>query len=195
MYVFHASSEQLNFETAIKLSWFDIRQQLIWNKPHGWSMNHYRMKHEPMFFCSKKWKALNFYGDRTHNSVLDLEWSDEKILKQIKATREAEKEGKNTIWTMKRDPMNDYVHPTQKPVELIGYALANSSKVCDIVLDLFWGSGSTLIACEKHQRVNRSMELDERYVEVIIKRFYQYTGGKKVIRCINRAIDIESIIE
>lgn len=69
--------------------------------------------------------------------MVDFEKSDAQILAEIKRAREADKEGKNTIWTMKRDPVKDYVHPTQKPIELIGYALANSSKSGDIVLDLF----------------------------------------------------------
>lgn len=127
--------------------------------------------------------------------MVDFQKSDEELLRMLKRAREAEKEGKTTVWTMKRDPVKDYVHPTQKPIELIGYALANSSKAGDVVLDLFGGSGSTLIACEKHKRVARTMELDERYVEVIIKRFAQYTDGKAVIRCVNRALDINAIIE
>jgi len=71
---------------------------------------------------------------------------------------------------MKRDNVQEYVHPTQKPVELISYALFNSSKAEDIVLDLFLGSGSTLIACEKTNRICYGMELDPKYVDVIIKR-------------------------
>lgn len=159
----------------------------------GWQS--YRRKHEPFFYCGVKNNSTKFYGDRTHTTVVDFTKSDAQILAAIKRTRDAEKEGKTTIWTMKRDPVKDYVHPTQKPIELIGYALANSSKVGDTVLDLFGGSGSTLIACEKHQRIARTMELDERYVEVIIKRFYQYTGGKEPINCLTREIDINSIIE
>ena len=126
--------------------------------------------------------------------MIDFTKTDAQILGAIKRAKEAEKEGKTTIWTMKRDPVRDYVHPTQKPVELIGYALANSSKAGDLVIDLFGDSGSTLIACEKHKRICRTMELDERYVEVIIKRYHQYTSGDKSIKCLNRAIDINSIL-
>ena len=196
MYVFHSTSTQALFEKHITDAGFVVKCQLVWNKPTaamGWS--DYRWKHEPFFYCWVKDSTTEFYGDRTHTTVVDFEKSDAQILAEIKRAREADKEGKNTIWTMKRDPVKDYVHPTQKPIELIGYALANSSKSGDIVLDLFWGSGSTLIACEKHQRVARSMELDERYVEVIIKRFYQYTWWKAPIKCITREIDINSIIE
>ena len=196
MYVFHSPSTQALFEKHIQNSGFIVIEQLIWNKnivSMGWQS--YRRKHEPFFYCGVKNNSTKFYGDRTHTTVVDFTKSDAQILAAIKRTRDAEKEGKTTIWTMKRDPVKDYVHPTQKPIELIGYALANSSKVGDTVLDLFGGSGSTLIACEKHQRIARTMELDERYVEVIIKRFYQYTGGKEPINCLTREIDINSIIE
>lgn len=60
--------------------------------------------------------------------MVDFKKSDDELLRMLKRAREAEKEGKTTVWTMKRDPVKDYVHPTQKPIELIGYALANSSK-------------------------------------------------------------------
>ncbi len=76
---------------------------------------------------------------------------------------------------MKRDNVHEYVHPTQKPVELIEYALKNSTKIDDIVMDLFLGSGSTLIACEKRERVCYGMDLDPIYIDVIIKRWEDYT--------------------
>lgn len=80
------------------------------------------------------------------------------------------------VWYMSRGAKGNYVHPTQKPVELIERAINNSSKGQDIVLDLFGGSGSTLIACEKTNRINRSMELDPKYCDVIIKRWQDFTG-------------------
>lgn len=80
------------------------------------------------------------------------------------------------VWYMGRGATGNYVHPTQKPVELIERAINNSSKGQDIVLDLFGGSGSTLIACEKTGRINRSMELDPKYCDVIVKRWQDYTG-------------------
>ena len=75
-----------------------------------------------------------------------------------------------------------YLHPTQKPVELIERAITNSSKREDIVLDCFGGSGSTLIACEKLNRHARLVELDPRYSDVIITRWQDYTG--ETARCI-----------
>lgn len=80
------------------------------------------------------------------------------------------------IWKMSRGATGEYVHPTQKPVELIEKALGNSSKSGDTILDVFGGSGSTLIACEKTNRQARVMELDPKYVDVIVKRWQDFTG-------------------
>lgn len=80
------------------------------------------------------------------------------------------------IWSMSRGATGAYVHPTQKPVELIEKAIENSSKPGDLVHDCFGGSGSTLIACEKTNRNAYLMELDPQYVDVIIKRWQEYTG-------------------
>jgi DNA modification methylase len=82
------------------------------------------------------------------------------------------------VWYMSRGGTTKYVHPTQKPVELITKALNNSSKNEDIIIDCFGGSGSTLIACEKLNRKARIMELDPKYCDVIVKRWEQFTGKK-----------------
>lgn len=84
------------------------------------------------------------------------------------------------VWYMSRGATGDYVHPTQKPVELIEKAIHNSSKAGDVVLDVFGGSGSTLIACEKTGRNARLVELDPLYVDVIIKRWQAFTGQEAV---------------
>lgn len=99
-----------------------------------------------------------------------------------KATKNLETRGKATIWTMKREPIASYKHPTQKPVELITYALTNSSKAEDIVLDLFLGSGSTLIAAEKTGRICYSCELDSKYVDVTLQRWSDYTGEDPILK-------------
>ncbi len=80
------------------------------------------------------------------------------------------------VWYMSRGATGKYVHPTQKPVELIEKAIQNSSKAGDIVIDVFGGSGSTMIACEKTNRAARLMELDPKYCDVIIKRWQEFTG-------------------
>jgi len=85
------------------------------------------------------------------------------------------------VWSLSRGATGKYVHPTQKPVELIEHALNNSSKGGDTVLDVFGGSGSTLIACEKTRRHARLMELDPKYCDVIVKRWENFTGKTAVL--------------
>jgi DNA modification methylase len=95
------------------------------------------------------------------------------------------------IWNYNKPRVND-LHPTMKPVELVERALKNSSKRRDLVIDLFGGSGTTLIACEKNNRQARLIEMDPKYVDVIIKRWEEYTG-KKAIRESDGAQYVESI--
>jgi DNA modification methylase len=84
------------------------------------------------------------------------------------------------VWHMSRGATGKYVHPTQKPVELVERALSNSSKAGDVVIDCFGGSGSTLIACEKNNRHSRLMELDPKYCDVIINRWQEFTGKEAI---------------
>tara|TARA_R110000823_G_C15911199_1_gene497770 strand:+ start:188 stop:1453 length:1266 start_codon:yes stop_codon:yes gene_type:complete len=93
------------------------------------------------------------------------------------------------VWYMSRGSTGEYVHPTQKPVELIEKAISNSSKSQDIVIDVFGGSGSTLIACEKTARDCRMMELDPKYCDVIIKRWQDYTGEQATHEATGKTFD------
>jgi DNA modification methylase len=182
-YVFHSTSTQAQFEKALKKYGMAIRNQLIWNKPTasmGWG--DYRWKHEPFFYASKEGTETVFYGDRTHSTIIDFHDSEQKLLNWAKRQKQLETEGKLTIWTMKRDKVNEYQHPTQKPVELITYALFNSSKAEDLIIDPFLGSGSTLIACEKTGRVCAGIELDPKFADVIVQRWVDYTGIEEVVR-------------
>lgn len=183
MYIFHASSTQSIFERSMQKSGIEIRNQMIWNKPvasMGWG--DYRWKHEPFFYAGKKGVEMQFYGDRTNTTVLDFQKTEDEIIAWAKRQKLAEERGKTTIWSVKRDPHKEYVHPTQKPVELIVHAIRNSSKAGDIVLDLFGGSGSTIIACEKMDRACFAMELDPKYADVIVQRYVDYTGNEKIIK-------------
>lgn len=183
-YIFHSSSSQDAFKRALEEAGLAIRAQLIWNKPTasmGWG--DYRWKHEPFFYAGKKDTELVFYGDRTHSTVIDMHKSEKELVEFIKREKRLEVMGLSTVWTMKRDKVNAYEHPTQKPVELITYAIVNSSKAGDIVLDPFGGSGSTLIACEKTDRTCFAIELDPTFADVIVQRWFDFTGGKiKVIK-------------
>lgn len=127
-----------------------VRQQLIWNKGSMvLGRQDYQWKHEPCFYGWKDGAPHVWYGDRSQTTVLDFA-----------------KPGRNGE------------HPTMKPVEMIAYQMANSTKQGDTVLDLFGGSGTTLIACEQLNRHCRMMELDPKYCDVIIKRWENLTGGK-----------------
>lgn len=183
VYVFHDFTSQDVFALALERAGFEIVNQLIWNKPTGGlGMGNYRKKHEPFYYCRAKGQKVRFYGDRTNVSVVDVHGSAADLIEWAKREKRAEEEGKTTIWTMKRDNVNEYVHPTQKPVELIGYALQNNSKAGDTVLDLFGGSGSTLIACEKFNRNAYLMELDPRYADTIVQRYVDFTGTTEVFK-------------
>jgi DNA modification methylase len=92
------------------------------------------------------------------------------------------------VWFVDKPRVND-LHPTMKPVELVERAITNSSKSRDIVLDLFGGSGTTLIAAERTGRLARLMELDPKYVDVIVQRWQDYTGNKAVLYGEDRTFD------
>jgi DNA modification methylase len=102
------------------------------------------------------------------------------------------------VWYGSRGAVTKYVHPTQKPVELIEKAINNSSKSGDIILDLFGGSGSTLIGCEKLNRHARLMELDPKYCDVIVKRWQDFTGKAATLEATGKAfhkVDKQVLLE
>lgn len=178
-YVFHSHKTMSQFEDMLKYNNFQIHTQLIWNKPSaGLGMNDYRTKHEPFFYCSLEKPA--FYGDRTNTTVTAT--SLDKLVEKVKKLAEEDETGGATIWSIKRANVAEYVHPTQKPVELPVRAMVNSSRKGEIVLDLFLGSGSTLIAAEKIGRKCYGMELDPRYVDVVVERYLQFTNQTTVIK-------------
>lgn len=183
VYVFHASRTASQFEKAMNKNGYEIKNQLIWNKPMsalGWG--DYRWKHEPFFYAGKSGQSIQFYGDRTHSTVWDFQKSEEDLVRWAKKQKKTESEGKSTVWSMKRDKVNEYVHPTQKPVELITYAIKNSTKAGDVIMDLFLGSGSTMIAADKTGRVSYGMELDEKYVDAAVERWCQFNDNYTIIK-------------
>jgi len=166
IYVCHPDSQtgpKLAFETTFG-ELFKKASTLIWVKQSaGMGWQDYRAQHEPILYGWKEGgSGKHFYcGDRS----------------------------KTTVWQIGRDAQASYVHPTQKPVALPEEAIKNSSKGEDVVLDLFGGSGSTLIACEKTGRINRSMELDPKYCDVIVKRWQDFTGKKATLESDGREFD------
>ena len=149
-YVWHSTKEHVNFETALNNAGLKVRQQLIWNKSQiVLGWNDYHWKHEPCLYGWKEGAAHKWYGDRKQTTVLNF-----------------------------KKPTTNKLHPTMKPVEMMQYLIGNSSREGDKVLDLFGGSGSTLIACEELNRKCYMMELSEEYCQVIIERWETLTGKK-----------------
>jgi DNA modification methylase len=179
-YVFHSHKTVVEFTLALKNAGYNIDTQIVWNKPSaGLGMNDYRTKHELMFYCSKSDKK-NFYGDRTGTTVWKIPSDERRAMDWFLKTQEKLEAGESTVWTMKRDNTMGYVHPTQKPVELVTTALLKSSKQEDIIIDPFAGSGTTLIAAEKTNRTAYVIELDERFVDVVVQRYVDYTNNKEI---------------
>ena len=112
-------------------------------------------------------------GDLTHTFATDYE-----IILCSNNGADIQTKRIGSCWRFNRDDVNAYVHPTQKPIELSACAITHTTKKGQIVADVFGGSGSTLMACEQTGRQCLMMELDERYVDVIIERWENYTGQK-----------------
>ena len=149
IYVCHADTEGINFRTAFKNAGFKLAECLVWVKNAlVLGRQDYHWRHEPILYGWKEGAAHYFIDDRTQD----------------------------TIWEYNK-PRRNEEHPTMKPLELVGRAIANSSRVGETVLDLFGGSGSTLIAADQLGRSAYLMELDEKFVDVIIKRFVRYKEG------------------
>lgn len=167
IYVFHADSEGYNFRSAFKLAGYKLRQCLIWEKNSMvMGRQDYQWQHEPILYGWKEGASHVWYGDRKQTT----------IIKHDKPLRNGE-------------------HPTMKPLGLCGYFIANSSKEGDVVLDPFGGSGSTLIACEQLGRVCRMVELDPKYVDVIVHRWINFSGNGEYVYLIRNSetIDYESM--
>ena len=149
-YIWHADSEGYNFRGACFNIGWKVRQCLIWNKNSMvLGRQDYQWKHEPCLYGWKEGASHLWATDRKQTTVLDFD----------RPNRNAE-------------------HPTMKPVKLFDYLIKNNTKSEDIVLDLFGGSGTTIIACEQNKRTGYVMELDPNYVDVIIDRWETLTGEK-----------------
>lgn len=115
-------------------------------------------------------------GDLKHTFLTDYE-----VILCSNNDREITGKRLGSVWSIVKDSANEYIHATQKPVELAATAIKNVTNKNEVVLDVFGGSGSTLIACEQLERKCYMMELDPKYVDVIIERWEQYTGKKAVL--------------
>lgn len=180
-YIWHAESGGSVFRNACALVGWKIRQCLIWVK-NGFVMGRqdYQWKHEPCLYGWKDGAAHYFIKDRTQATVTDDNIDLRKLKKEemLQLLQEIFSDKYPTTVIYEDKPLVNDVHPTMKPVRLIGKLVANSSKKNGLVLDSFGGSGSTLIACEQLGRRCYMMELDPKYCDVIIERWETFTGKK-----------------
>jgi len=161
LYVCHSSSWQREFQNALESAGFKVRCQIIWAKnTFAWGFGRYKFQHEPMFYAHVAGQKDPWYGDKSQS----------------------------TLWEEKK-PAANRLHPTAKPVELVERALLNSSKAGDVVVDMFAGSGSTLIGCERRGRKARLIEIDTKYADCIVRRYQEYTGKQAKLDGDGRSFD------
>jgi DNA modification methylase len=150
IYVFHADTEGVNFRRALVDAGWKLAQCCVWVKQAiVMGRQDYHWQHEPILYGWKPGASHRWFTDRKQS----------------------------TVWNFDR-PTRSTEHPTMKPVDLIAYPILNSSRNGDVVLDTFGGAGSTLIACAKHGREARLLEIDPRYCDVIIRRWEAWSGEK-----------------
>jgi len=160
-YIWHADSEGYNFRGAAKDTGWTVRQCLIWKKQTMvMGRQDYHWKHEPCLYGWKDGAAHLWATDRKQTTILEFD-----------------------------RPFRNAEHPTMKPVELFEYQMLNNTKGSDLVLDSFAGSGTTAIACEKHGRNARLMELDPKYCDVVIKRWQDFTGQNATLEGTGQTYD------
>lgn len=183
-YVFHAASEIHAFINALRDAGLMNRQEIIWKKNAlVLGRQDYQWIHEPAIYGWKDGAKHYFIDDRSQTTVVETEGLDISHMK-LGELKELVKELLNpkmptTIIECDK-PLRSEEHPTMKPVKLIGKLMVNSSKKGEAVLDTFGGSGSTLIAAEELGRRCFMMELDPKFVDVIIDRYEKFTGDKAV---------------
>lgn len=154
LYLWFADRFAKDVLNALESTSYQVRSWIIWNKnlaQFGAIGAQYKTKHEPVIYAFKKGKAPTWNG----------------ITNEV------------TVWDIERHSKNEF-HPTQKPTALCERAIRNHLGTEAVILDLFLGSGSTLIASEKTGRICYGMELDPKYVDVIVERYCQYTGNRNI---------------
>lgn len=183
-YVWYASKSVVNFQKALEDAGFLVKQELIWNK-NAFTLGRqdYQWKHEPCLYGWKEGAGHYFTKDRTQTTVIEDTIDLEKMKKEdMKKMLQEILESKvpTTIINENKPTVND-LHPTMKPIKLLAKLIKNSSLPKENVIDLFGGSGSTLIACEQLNRKCFMMEYDAHYVDVIVRRWEDFTGQKAIL--------------
>lgn len=152
-YIWYAGTKEHAFDKACQLTGWEVRQILIWAKnTMVMGRQDYQWRHEPCIYGWKGGAGHLWASDRKQTTILEFD-----------------------------RPTANKEHPTMKPIALFDYQIQNNTKGGDIVLDLFGGSGTTIMACEQNGRNACVMEYDPKYVDVIIKRWENFTGEKAVL--------------
>lgn len=165
IYVFHADKETVNFRTAFKDAGFFCHQTCIWIK-NSFVLGRcdYQYTHEPVLVGWKPTAGHKFYADRKQR----------------------------TTWNFDKPTKSKY-HPTMKPIALVAYPVINSSLTNSIILDPFGGSGSTLMACDQTDRICYTIEIDEKYADVIVNRYIEQVGGDSGVYLIREGVKAKYI--
>jgi len=199
IYIAHADSEGSNFRSAMREAGWLHKQTLIWVKnAFVLSRQDYHWQHEPILYGWKPGAAHRWYGGRKKRTVLEypegfsVSKQEEYHVLTFKSDLETivlkvpdyevvsiGADDDTTVWRFDR-PIRSVEHPTMKPIPLVAHSLANSSKPGDLVLDMFLGSGSTLMAAEQTGRTCFGVEFDPVYCDVIVKRWEDFTGLKAI---------------
>jgi len=180
-YIWHSSSTAEEFTKAAKKSGLSIRQTIIWVKnTFVLGRQDYKWKHEPCLYGWKEGAAHFWAGGWNKPTVIEDQIDIEKMKKDElkKMLQEIVREETPTTVIHENKPVKSEIHPTMKPVKLCARLITNSTRKGDTVLDLFGGSGTTMIAAEQIGRKCYMMELDPKYVDAIIERWESLTGEK-----------------
>lgn len=185
-YIFYADNEAIAFRGKLEEVGLKLSQCLIWVK-NGFvlSRQDYHHRHEPCLYGWKPGAAHYFVEDRTQDTVMEESMIFNKMKKQelidyiLKLEKELEEH--STI-IRENKPLKNDIHPTMKPLKLIAKLIINSSRKDDIIIDLFGGSGSTLMAAEQINRTAYLMELDTKYADAIVRRYMSLNKDIKLIR-------------
>lgn len=185
-YVWHGDNARVTFQQALENNKLTVKQCLIWVK-NGFTLcrQDYKWAHEPCLYGWKEGDSHYFIKEFNHATVIEDKVDIKKLKKEeLLALVEKLIDPKEVATTVMRadKPLKNDLHPTMKPNKLIAEQIRNSSRLGENVLDLFGGSGTTLICAEQLHRNSFTMEYDPRYADVIIERWENLTG-KKAVKC------------
>lgn len=179
-YIWHADSKGWEFRSALKEARLTLRETLIWVKNAlVLGRQDYQWRHEPCLYGWKEGAAHYFIDDRSQSTVIEDSGVDYRKLKKdelLKLVLQLTNVSVPNTVIYEDKPTKNELHPTMKPVKLMARLIKNSTRQGELVLDLFGGSGSTLIACEQIDRECYTMEFDPRYCDAILSRWEKLTG-------------------